>query len=158
MKNAGAAGSPGSCARLDWPAGTADDGTAHVATRPEPGLVLRDFRPNPAACDSRWCGDITYIAAEEGRLYLTAVIDIASRRVVGWATADHLRTGQVTDALRATFSTRRPDGPVIFPSGRGCQYTGREFAVVAAEFGARLSVGRTGQRWDNRWPSPSTPP
>ncbi|GAB2455582.1 hypothetical protein GCM10027162_60160 [Streptomyces incanus] len=61
----------------------------HAATRP--GLVLRDFRPDPAAVGQRWCGDITYTPTEEGRLHLATVIDIASRRVVGWATADHLR-------------------------------------------------------------------
>jgi putative transposase len=119
----------------------------HAATRPD--LVLRDFRPDLAAVDSRWCGDITYIATGEGWLYLATVIDIASRRVVGWATADHLRTELVTDALRAALRTRRPAGPVIFHSDRGCQYTSREFACLAAEFRVRLSVGRTGQCWDN---------
>lgn len=119
----------------------------HAATRPD--LVLRDFRPDPAAVDTRWGGDITYIATDEGWLYLATVIDIASRRVIGWATADHLRTELVADALRAACRTRRPTGPVIFHSDRGCQYTSREFAFLAAEFGVRLSVGRTGQCWDN---------
>ncbi|MEU9132590.1 DDE-type integrase/transposase/recombinase [Kitasatospora sp. NPDC048540] len=71
---------------------------------------------------------------EEGRLHLATVIDIASRRVVGWATADHLRTGLVADALQAACRTRRPDGPVIFHSDRGCQYTSREFAELAVDF------------------------
>lgn len=118
-----------------------------AATRPD--LVLRDFQPHPAALDARWCGDITYIPTDEGWLYLATVIDIASRRVVGWATADHLRTELVADALRAACHTRRPTGPVIFHSDRGCQYTSREFADLAAEFGVQLSVGRTGQCWDN---------
>ncbi|MDX2648926.1 DDE-type integrase/transposase/recombinase [Streptomyces sp. PA03-1a] len=61
-----------------------------AAARPD--LVLRDFQPDPATLDTRWCGDITYVPTEEGWLYLATVIDIASRRVVGWATADHLRT------------------------------------------------------------------
>ncbi|MFF4829264.1 transposase [Streptomyces sp. NPDC001312] len=65
------------------------------------------------------------------------------------ATADHLRTELVADALRAACHTRRPAGPVIFHSDRGCQYTSREFALLASEFGVRLSVGRTGQCWDN---------
>ncbi|WP_435616447.1 IS3 family transposase, partial [Streptomyces sp. 1222.5] len=91
----------------------------HAVTRPD--LVLRDFRPDPAALDTRWCGDITYIATDEGWLYLATVIDIASRRVVGWATADHLRTELVADALTAACRTRRPAGPVIFHSDRGCQ-------------------------------------
>ncbi|MFG2639333.1 IS3 family transposase [Streptomyces sp. NPDC048362] len=119
----------------------------HAVTRPD--LVLRDFRPDPAAVDTRWCGDITYIATQEGWLYLATVIDIASRRVVGWATADHLRTELVADALTAACRTRRPAGPVIFHSDRGCQYTSRELATLAAEFNVRLSVGRTGQCWDN---------
>ncbi|MFD0274210.1 IS3 family transposase [Kitasatospora sp. NPDC127111] len=119
----------------------------NAATRPD--LVLRDFEPDPTALDVRWCGDITYIATEEGWLYLATVIDIASRRVVGWATADHLRTELVADALRAACRTRRPNGPVIFHSDRGCQYTSREFAYLASEFGVLLSVGRTGQCWDN---------
>ncbi|GGU84812.1 transposase [Streptomyces albospinus] len=114
-----------------------------------PDLVLRDFQPDPAAVDRRWCGDITYVPTEEGWLYLATVIDIASRRVVGWATADHLRTELVADALRAACCNRRPAGSVVFHSDRGCQYTSREFADVAREFGVRLSVGRTGRCWDN---------
>jgi transposase InsO family protein len=124
---------------------TAPDPTAQ---RP-PDLVDRDFKPDPAAVDTRWCGDITYIATDEGWLYLATVIDIASRRVVGWATADHLRTELVADALSAACRTRRPAGPVIFHSDRGCQYTSHEFTSLATEFGVRLSVGRTGQCWDN---------
>lgn len=71
-----------------------------AATRPD--LVLRDFRPDHSATDAGWCGDITYLTTDEGWLYLATVIDIASRRVVGWATADHLRTELVADALQAT--------------------------------------------------------
>ncbi|MFD5892363.1 IS3 family transposase [Streptomyces sp. NPDC060334] len=119
----------------------------HAVTRPD--LVLRDFQPDPEAIDTRWCGDITYIATDEGWLYLATVIDIASRRVVGWATADHLRTELVADALTAACRNRRPAGPVIFHSDRGCQYTSSELATLATDFGIRLSVGRTGQCWDN---------
>ncbi|MFD3330862.1 DDE-type integrase/transposase/recombinase [Streptomyces sp. NPDC058701] len=99
--------------------------------------------------ESWWTSRIraTYIATSEGWLYLATVIDIASRRVVGWATADHLRTELVADALRT--ACRRPASPVIFHSDRGCQYTSRELALLADEFGIRLSVGRTGQCWDN---------
>ncbi|MFF4402858.1 IS3 family transposase, partial [Streptomyces sp. NPDC001480] len=119
----------------------------HAATRPD--LLLRDFRPDPAATDARWCGDITYIPTDEGWLYLATVIDIASRRVVGWATADHLRTELVADALRVACHQRRPAGSVIFHSDRGSQYTSHEFALLAGETGIRLSVGRTGQCRDN---------
>lgn len=118
-----------------------------AATRPD--LVVRDFRPDATALDARWCGDITYVPTEEGWLYLATVIDIASRRVVGWATADHLRTDLVADALTAACRQRRPTRPVIFHSDRGCQYTSQQFASLADQFGIRLSVGRTGQCWDN---------
>ncbi|MFI6403966.1 IS3 family transposase [Streptomyces sp. NPDC050548] len=118
-----------------------------AATRPD--LILRQFGPDPAGVDTRWCGDITYVPTEEGWLYLATVIDIASRRVIGWATADHLRTDLVADALTAACRQRRPTRPVIFHSDRGCQYTSQQFATLATEFGVRLSVGRTGQCWDN---------
>ncbi|WP_234379756.1 IS3 family transposase [Streptomyces caniscabiei] len=118
-----------------------------AATRPD--LILRQFDPDPAGIDTRWCGDITYVPTEEGWLYLATVIDIASRRVIGWATADHLRTDLVADALIAACRQRRPTRPAIFHSDRGCQYTSQQFAFLATEFGARLTVGRTGQCWDN---------
>ncbi|MFC4958350.1 IS3 family transposase [Streptomyces mauvecolor] len=118
-----------------------------AAARPD--LVVRDFAPGPDKLDTRWCGDITYIPTEEGWLYLATVIDIASRRVVGWSTADHLRTELVADALTSACRQRRPIRPVIFHSDRGCQYTSQQFASLAAELGVRLSVGRTGQCWDN---------
>lgn len=127
----------------------------HLTTIPDPraamrpDLVVRDFRPDATALDARWCGDITYIPTDEGWLYLATVIDIASRRVVGWATADHLRTDLVADALTAACRQRRPTRPVIFHSHRGCQYTSQQFAALADQFGIRLSVGRTGQCWDN---------
>ncbi|MET9600553.1 IS3 family transposase [Streptomyces sp. NPDC006459] len=127
----------------------------HLTTVPDPqaaarpDLIARDFRPDPTGLDARWCGDITYVPTEEGWLYLATVIDIASRRVVGWATADHLRTDLVADALRAACRQRRPTHPVIFHSERGCQYTSHQFTALATEFGVRLSVGRTGQCWDN---------
>ncbi|MFD3580851.1 IS3 family transposase [Streptomyces sp. NPDC058683] len=99
----------------------------HLTTIPDPraasrpDLIVRDFQPDPAGLDARWCGDITYIPTEEGWLYLATVIDIASRRVVGWATADHLRTELVADALKTACRQRRPARPVIFHSDRGCQ-------------------------------------
>ncbi|WP_138908792.1 IS3 family transposase [Streptomyces chryseus] len=99
----------------------------HVTTLPDPraaarpDLVGRDFAPDAAALDIRWCGDITCIPTDQGWLYLATVIDIASRRVVGWATAGHLRTDLVADALKSACRRRRPTRPVIFHSDRGCQ-------------------------------------
>ena len=83
--------------------------------------VRRDFTANAAAVNSRWCGDITYISTWEGWLYLATVIDIASRRVVGYAMADHLRTSLVADALANAVAARDPAPGVIFHSDRGCQ-------------------------------------
>ncbi len=119
----------------------------NAAKRPD--LIGRDFGPDPLGLDQRWCGDITYIRTWQGWLYLATVIDIASRKVVGWATADHLRTDLVEQALRNAVTTRRPPAGVIFHSDRGCQYTSTQFANTAQELGVRLSVGRTGQCWDN---------
>jgi transposase InsO family protein len=112
-------------------------------------LVRRDFTANAAAVNSRWCGDITYVPTWEGWLYLATVIDIASRRVVGFAMADHLRTELVADALANAVAARNPKPGLIFHSDRGCQYTGREYATLAGDLEITLSVGRTGQCWDN---------
>ncbi|MGW0665421.1 IS3 family transposase [Streptodolium elevatio] len=118
----------------------------HAAARPD--LVGREFTPGPAPV-TRWCGDITYLATEQGWLFLATVIDIGTRKVVGWATADHVRTDLVADALRDAVRKQRPTRGTIFHSDRGCQYTSHQFARLARKFGIRLSVGRTGVCWDN---------
>jgi transposase InsO family protein len=112
-------------------------------------LIRRDFTADAAKVNARWCGDITYISTWEGWLYLATVIDIASRRVVGWATADHLRTDLVDQALTNAVTHRRPEPGVVFHSDRGCQYTSTQYARLADRLGVTLSVGRTGQCWDN---------
>jgi len=111
-------------------------------------LIQRHFGPC-TELDRRYVGDITYIATWEGWAYLATVIDLASRRVVGWALADHMRTELVEDALSMAFSTRRPEKGVIFHSDRGCQYTSKDFADLARANGVVLSVGRKGECWDN---------
>jgi transposase InsO family protein len=111
--------------------------------------VRRDFTADARRLNSRWCGDITYIGTWEGWLFLATVIDIASRRVVGYAIADHLRTSLVADALANAVAARDPDPGVVFHSDRGCQYTSAEFADLADGYQVALSLGRTGQCWDN---------
>jgi len=133
------AGLKGRC-RRPWRKTTVRDPLADPAAIDH---ISRDFGVGPI--DVRWCGDITYIPTWEGWLYLATVIDIGSRRVVGWATADHLRTELIVEALQMAHDQRRPGAGVIFHSDRGCQYTSRELATLATEFGIRLSVGRTGQ-------------
>jgi transposase InsO family protein len=119
----------------------------NAAARPD--LIGRDFTVDAAAIDTRWCGDITYINTWEGWLYLATVIDLASRRVVGWAVADNLKTDLVDAALTAALTRRRPAGGLVFHSDRGCQYTSAQHARLAKRHGVRLSVGRRGQCWDN---------
>ncbi len=114
-----------------------------------PDLVGRDFATDAAAVDTRWCGDITYINTWQGWLYLATVIDLASRRIVGWAIAEHLKTDLVDAALTDALVRRRPASGLVFHSDRGCQYTSAQHARLAAAHGVRLSVGRRGQCWDN---------
>jgi putative transposase len=127
-----------------WRTTTIADPAAQAAR----DLIGRDFAPCPDT-DRRYAGDITYIATWQGWAYLATVIDLASRKVVGWALADHLRTELVEDALSMAFTTRRPAGGLIFHSDRGCQYTGRGFAALARANGVVLSVSRKGECWDN---------
>ncbi|MFI6788054.1 IS3 family transposase [Nonomuraea sp. NPDC050383] len=83
-------------------------------------LLGRDF--SMGAVDERWCGDITYLPVGDSWLYLATVIDIGSRRLIGWSTAGHLRTELISDALTAAAATRGGDvKDVIFHSDRGCQ-------------------------------------
>jgi transposase InsO family protein len=125
------------------------------ATVPDPAaaaradLIRRDFAVNAAAVNTRWCGDITYIPTWEGWLYLATVIDVASRRVVGFALAEHLRTELVADALTNAVAARDPAPGVVFHADRGCQYTSGEYATLAGDLEVTLSTGRTGQCWDN---------
>jgi transposase InsO family protein len=112
-------------------------------------MIRRDFTADASKINARWCGDITYIGTWEGWLYLATVIDIASRRIVGYALADHLRTELVSAALANAVAARNPAPGVIFHADRGCQYTSAEFAGLASGHAVTLSHGRTGQCWDN---------
>ena len=97
-----------------------------------------------------WVGDITYLRTWEGWLYLATVIDACSRRVIGWAIADHLRTDLVQDALKMAI-TMRGDLPttVVFHADRGTQYASEQITRFAANNGITRSMGRTGVCWDN---------
>ena len=118
-----------------------------AATRAD--RIRRDLIADASKINTRWCGHITYIATWERWLYLATVIDIAFRRVVGFAMADHLRTELVCDALANAAAVRSPGPGVIFHSDRGCQYTSAAYAALADDCEITLSVGRTGQCWDN---------
>jgi transposase InsO family protein len=113
-----------------------------------PDLVQRRF--DRGKLDVVWTSDITYLPTGQGWLYLCAVRDGCSRRVLGWAIDDHLRTDLVQTALRRAVTLRGRDvAGVIFHADRGCQYTSAQLADAAERLGVRLSVGRTGVCWDN---------
>jgi putative transposase len=133
------AGLEGRCKKR-WRKTTVADPEAEQAR----DLIQRHFAPS-AEIDRRYCGDITYIATWEGWAYLATVIDLASRKVVGWAMADHMRTELVEDALSMAFANRSPQDGVVFHSDRGCQYTSRDFADLARRNGVVLSVGMKGE-------------
>lgn len=101
----------------------------------------------------RMVGDITYLRTGEGWLYLATVIDLCSRKVVGWQLADHMRTSLIVDALdMAVDSGHVQNGHkrgVVFHSDRGSQYTSAEFSEHASTRGVTLSCGQTGVCWDN---------
>jgi putative transposase len=114
--------------------------------RPAPDLVDRNFRADRP--DQLWVADITYIPTWGGFLYLAVVLDAYSRRVVGWAMANHLRTELVLEALNMAIYRRKPDG-VIHHSDQGCQYTSIAFGARCREAGVRPSMGSVGDAYDN---------
>ncbi|MGW2939398.1 IS3 family transposase, partial [Streptomyces sp. NPDC001156] len=115
---------------------------------PAPDLVQRDF--HAGKLNEKWCGDITYVQVGGAWLYLACVLDICSRRVLGWSMATPMRTELVTDALKMAVATRggSVDG-VIFHADRGSQYTAAAFAQVCDGFRIRRSMGRVGSSYDN---------
>jgi putative transposase len=114
---------------------------------PAEDLLERDFTAEQPG--ERLVGDITYLRTGEGWLYLATVIDLATRMVVGWQLAAHMRTTLVTDALQMAIDGGHVTPDAIFHSDRGTQYTSAEFAAFTAKNGIRRSLGRTGVCWDN---------
>ncbi len=114
--------------------------------RPAPDLVNRDFEADGP--DQLYVADITYVPTWAGFLYLAVVIDVWSRRVVGWAMAGHLRTELVLQALNMAIWQRRPEG-VIHHSDQGSQYTSVAFGSRCQELGVRPSMGSVGDAYDN---------
>ena len=97
-----------------------------------------------------WVGDITYVGTWQGWLYLATVIDVFSRRVIGWALADHMRASLVREALQMAVATRGGNvAGVIFHSDRGSQYPSAEFGALCDAHGVQQSMGKTGVCWDN---------
>ena len=114
--------------------------------RPAPDLVERQFTAD--APDRLWVADITYIPTLAGFLFLAVVLDVFSRRIVGWAMATHLRTELILDALNMALWQRRPED-VVHHSDQGTQYTSIAFGKRCKEAGVRPSMGSVGDCFDN---------
>jgi putative transposase len=101
------------------------------------------------ALDTVWVCDITYIPTAEGWLYLAGVMDLCSRRIVGWSMAEHMRAGLVIDALEMARTRRNPPPGLLHHSDRGVQYACREYRELLAQLGAVASMSRRGECHDN---------
>jgi len=112
-------------------------------------IIDRNF--TATAADQKWVADITYIDTDEGWLYLAAVMDCFSRRIVGWAAADHLRAELVQEALCAAIDHRQPlpGAGLIHHSDRGTQYASSSFQRLLDEHSITCSMSRKGNCWDN---------
>lgn len=124
-----------------------------TTTEPDPhapdtvDLVKRDFTAQRPG--TKVVGDITYIRTWQGWLYLAVLTDCATREVIGYAMAEHMRTKLVLDAVDMAMRNGRLEADCIMHSDRGTQYTSAEYREKLVELGLRHSVGRTGQCWDN---------
>ena len=136
------AGLVGASRRRGGPVTTRRDKEA----RPAPDLVDRDF--SATGPNQLWVADITFIPTVTGFLYLAVVLDAWSRRIVGWAMANHLRAELVLDALEMAVGQRRPRN-VIHHSDQGSQYTSLAFGKRCKEAGVRPSMGSVGDAYDN---------
>ena len=124
-----------------------------VTTFPGPdGYVIPDLvgrRFDPGAPDVAWCQDITYIPTGEGWLYLASVLDLGSRRLLGYSMAEHMRAELACDALTMAHKTGLVEKFAIFHSDRGAQYTSADFRSALESLNMRASMGRVGSCYDN---------
>lgn len=119
------------------------------ADQPSSNLLLD--REDPSRINEVWIGDITFIPTSGGWRYLAVVIDLYSRRVVGWSLADHLRAGLVCEALAKALKSRRRSRELIFHSDRGSQYGSNAFRASLRRAGITQSMSRRANPYDNAW-------
>jgi transposase InsO family protein len=113
-----------------------------------PDLVKRKFTADGP--NQKWCGDVTYIKTwDDGWAYMATVIDLYSRKLVGWAISDRNDTPLIVAALKNAIANRKPKGKVIFHSDRGSNYTSEDFAKYCKRNNVTRSLGRTGSCFDN---------
>jgi transposase InsO family protein len=112
-----------------------------------PNVLDRQFAADLP--NRKWAGDITYIPTDEGWLYLAGVIDLCSRRVVGWSMGDHMRTDLVSDALEMALARRQPAAGLLHHSDRGVQYASDDYQGLLSRHGIEASMSGKGDCWDN---------
>ena len=110
-------------------------------------LLNQNF--NPSEPNKVWAGDVTYLQTAEGWMYLAVVMDLCSRRIVGWHIDKRMTTDLVLRAMIKAYNLRQPPKGLIFHSDRGSQYTSRKFRKLLASYGVRASMGDVGACWDN---------
>ena len=142
MREAGLAARPRTRRRVVTTDSTHDDPIA-------PNLVARQFDVHGIALNQVWVGDITYIPTREGFLYLSTVLDLGSRRCVGWAMRDTMEVELVTSALRMARDARQPAPGLIFHSDRGSQYASAAYRLELATHGMLASMSGKGDCYDN---------
>lgn len=119
------------------------------ANQPSPNLLAD--RSLPQQTNRVWAGDITFIPTEQGWLYLAVVIDLCSRRIVGWSLAKHMRTELVLAALNQALAARPGSEQTIFHSDRGSQYGSTAFRRTLSDAGLRQSMSARANPYDNAW-------
>ena len=119
------------------------------ADKPSPNLLLE--KPLPGQSDKVWAGDITYIPTADGWRYLAVIIDLCSRRIVGWALADHMRAELVTDALKQALGSRPIAPGLIFHSDRGSQYGSRAHRQILEAAEILQSMSARANPYHNAW-------
>jgi len=110
-------------------------------------LLNQNF--NPVAMNEVWAGDITYLRTGEGWLYLAVIMDLYSRRIVGWSIDKRMTQALVSRAMIKAINLRQPKRGLVFHSDRGSQYTSRHYRKLLADHGIRASMGSVGACWDN---------
>lgn len=110
-------------------------------------LLNQNF--NPLGPNQVWAGDVTYLKTGEGWMYLAIVMDLYSRRIVGWYIDKRMTTDLISKALIKAYNLRQPSKGVVFHSDRGSQYTSKRFGKLLNSYGIRASMGDVGACWDN---------
>jgi len=110
-------------------------------------LLNQNF--NPVGPNQIWAGDITYLKTGEGWMYLAIVMDLYSRRIVGWHIDKRMSSSLVSKALTKAYHLRQPDKGLVFHSDRGSQYTSKTYRKLLKSYGMRSSMGDVGACWDN---------